>query len=52
MHRSNPGIETILAAISASLGFNVESTVTLARFNEYNKIIKKRIEASNRKINE
>ena len=43
------GIETILAAVSASLGFNVESTVTLARFNEYNKIIKKRIEASKQK---
>ena len=43
------GIETMLAAVSATLGFNVESTVTLARFNEYNKIIKKRIEASKSK---
>lgn len=43
------GIETMLAAVSATLGFNVESNVTLARFNEYNKIIKKRIEASKSK---
>lgn len=37
--------ESMLANISASLGFSVDSNITLARFNEYNKIIKKRIEA-------
>ena len=44
------GIETMLAAVSATLGFNVESNVTLARFNEYNKIIKKRVEAQKNKV--
>lgn len=43
------GIETMLASVSAALGFAVDSSVTLARFNEYSKIIKKRVEAQKNK---
>lgn len=39
-------VEEMLANISTSIGFSVGPDVTLARFNEYTKIIRKRIEAS------
>ena len=42
-------IEEILANISVSIGFSVGPDVTLARFNEYKKIIKKKYEASKMK---
>ncbi len=41
-------VEEVLANISVSMGFNVEPTVTLARFNEYKKIVRKRAEKSKR----
>lgn len=41
-------IEEVLANISVSIGFSVDASVTLARFNEYKKIVKKKIEASKR----
>lgn len=42
-------IEEILANISVSIGFSVGMDVTLARFNEYKRIVKKRHEASKMK---
>lgn len=36
------GFEEIIAQLNVGLGFNVDDSLTLARFNEYKKIISKR----------
>lgn len=41
-------IEEILGALSASLNFEITGDITLARFNEYKKIVKKKNERSKR----
>jgi len=46
---SKTTIEEILANISVALGFSVDPHVTLARFNEYKKIVKKRSENNKHK---
>jgi len=38
-------VEEMLANVSAQMGFSVNMDVTLARYNEYNRIIRKRIDA-------
>lgn len=40
--KSQHTIEQALAALSAGLGFSVPTDVTLARFNEYKKVLKKK----------
>lgn len=47
--KAQTSIEAILANISAWLGFSVGSDITLARYNEYKKIIKRKHEASKMK---
>lgn len=42
------GLEQILAALSFQLGYTVEDNITLARYNEYNKILKQKAEAHGR----
>jgi hypothetical protein len=37
-----PNLEQLIASISYELGFEVKETITLARFNEYKKIISKK----------
>lgn len=43
------GFEEIVAQLNVNLGFNVDDTLTLARFNEYKKIIHKRNSNNRRK---
>jgi len=41
-HLKPPSLEQLIAGISAELGFEVHEDITLARYNEYKKIIVKR----------
>jgi hypothetical protein len=43
-------VESLLAGISAELGFTIPSDITLARYNEYQKIIKQRHAAKRKEI--
>lgn len=40
--KGSMSLEEVLAHLSFQLGFPVEDSITLARYNEYNKILKKR----------
>lgn len=40
-----PTVEEMIAHISAGIGFEVKDNITLARYNEYKKIIKSKIDA-------
>lgn len=42
--KAQTSIEEILANLSAAIGFSIGVDITLARYNEYRKILKKRIE--------
>lgn len=41
--KSSLGFEELLANLSVGLGFNVDDSVTLARFNEFQKLLKKKM---------
>jgi len=41
--------ETLMANLTIALGFPIDDSLTLARYNEYNKIIKKRNEQNRKK---
>lgn len=40
------GFEELMANLSMGLGFSVEDNITLARYNEYQKLLKKKVELS------
>lgn len=41
--------ETLMANLTIALGFNIDDSITLARYNDYNKIIKKNNEQNRKK---